>query len=367
MFEGLRGVILAPHPHTQGAVPRIAAWLASGLSASDWSVEVWSWGKREDDESVVSKVVARTLDAVGIGRRLRSIGGVDFLVVKSGLDWKSVTRDLLLVTVVRRHAAAVILQPHGSQTERLLRPGGRVFKWAVAQLLRRIDGMFLLSSEEVDAVARFSPSTRAFLVRNPYDPLCLNSTPVKVREDQYRVLFVGRMVPEKGVLDLVSAAADTDGRGVLEVTFVGAGPAADAARVLADSLGISESVHLVGLCNAQELHEAYVHADVLALPTYWPEGFPTVFAEAMGFGLPIVCTPVRGASDYLVDGVHAVFVQPKDSVGLRDALLKLRDDAELRRDMSRNNLDRVQMFAPAVVADHYRQCIEDVMDHRRGR
>jgi glycosyltransferase involved in cell wall biosynthesis len=360
MFRCVRGVILAPHPHTQGAVPRIAAWLASGLTESGWSVEVWPWGKREDGEILSSKVISRALDAVGIGRRLRSLGGVDFVVVKSGLDWKSVLRDLLLVSCVRKSVPAIILQPHGSQVERLSSPRGRLFKCAAAALLAHVDAVFLLSTEEIQAVEGFAPRTNAYLVRNPYDPGCLDSTPVSVHEGRLNVLFVGRMVREKGVLDLVAAAADSDGRGVLDITFVGRGPAEDEVNELVETLGLGDTVHLRGLGDARALRDAYLGADVLALPSY-SEGFPTVLAEAMGFGLPIVCTAIRGAVDHLTDGVHAIFVQPKDSAGLRRALLRLRDDAELRRRMSRSNLSRVQRFDPAVVARHYGECIMDVI------
>jgi len=268
---------------------------------------------------------------------------------------------MLLVTVVRRHASTIILQPHGSQAERLCGSGNRIFKLAVARLLRHIDGVFLLSSEEVEAVTAFSPNTQAFLVRNPYDPACLKSTPVEIRDDQYRVLFVGRMVREKGVLELVAAAADSDGRGALSISFVGDGPAVAEAQTLADRLGLSDFVEFCGLADAGALRKAYLSAQVLALPSY-SEGFPTVISEAMGFGLPVVCTRIRGAADYLVDGINALFVQPKDVTGLRHALISLRDDPALRRRIGTANLEGVKAFDPSLVANHYKECIERTRD-----
>ena len=330
-----------------------------------WSVEVWPWGKRSDSEGLLTKVRSRFSDVLCIRQRLRDCGSVDFLVIKSGLDWKSVIRDLTLVALVRRYAQVIILQPHGSQVERLARAQERLFKWAVAHLLARVEGVFLLSSDEVNAVASFSPQTPVYQVRNPYDPACLDSTPISIEASRMNVLFVGRMVREKGLLDIVCASADAEGRGVLDITFVGQGPAEGEARRLAESLGLKDSVHFLGLGDAESLHKAYLNADVLALPTYWPEGFPTVLAEAMGFGLPIVCTAIRGATDYLIDGVNAVFVEPKDPAGLRKALLDLRDDPEMRRRMSESNLERVRLFEPSIVARHYGECIVDVIARKQ--
>ncbi|MDI6711718.1 MAG: glycosyltransferase [Anaerosomatales bacterium] len=300
-----------------------------------------------------------------IAHHIRAKGGIDFALINSGLDWKSVLRDVALVCQIREDVRVIVLQPHGSQAQRLTGSGSLMFKQLVARLIAQVDAVFLLSSEEVNQVQRFAPRARVHHVKNPYDPAWLQSSRIPIREGQFNVLFVGRVVREKGVLDLVSAAADVDGRGALDVTLVGAGPEEDGVRRLVRDLGLERSVRLAGLADAAALREAYASADVLALPSY-TEGFPTVVAEAMGFGLPVVCTRIRGLADYLTDGVHTIFVEPGDPAGLRQALLNLRDDIGLRRQMSENNLRLVREFRPSTVAGEYRGIINELIARKRS-
>ena len=89
-----------------------------------------------------------------------------------------------------------------------------------------------------------------------------------------------------------------------------------------------------------------------------------MLAEAMGLGLPPVCTRIRGAVDHLVSGCNALFVEAHQPSDVRDKLMRLRDDSELRDEMSRANLELVKRFAPNVVAATYRRAIEDVVESR---
>ena len=65
-------------------------------------------------------------------------------------------------------------------------------------------------------------------------------------------------------------------------------------------------------CSGDDLDNAYRSTDVFVLPSY-REGFPLVVMEAMGYGLPIVTTPIRGCADHLAPGVHALYARAKGS------------------------------------------------------
>ncbi len=341
-----------------GSVPRIASWLAEGLNAVGWSVEVWPWGKRSDSEGLVGKVFARSRDAKELAARIRA-SEPDFVVIKSGLDWKSVTRDIVLARSIRPYVPTVVLHPHGSQSDRLMARGDWLFKVAVRSLLVHVDGVFVLSSQEREALERFRPETSVQVVDNPYDPACLGEAPRIAEDGRFRVLFVGRLVRDKGVFELVEAAADVDGKGALETTLVGDGPVRAAlARRVAD-LGLADRVTFLGAAEGEALAEQYRHADVLALPSY-SEGFPTVVSEAMGFGLPIVCTGIRGLRDHLEEGRNALFVETKSAASLRAALVRLKEDPALATAMGLANRELVRRFEPSEVAERYKLAIEAV-------
>jgi glycosyltransferase involved in cell wall biosynthesis len=81
----------------------------------------------------------------------------------------------------------------------------------------------------------------------------------------------------------------------------------------------------------------------------------------MAAGLPIVTTPTRGISDHLVDGVHALFVPPRDPRALADAIERLLRDSALRKRMSGANRAKVRDFAPEKVAGQYLRALEEIV------
>lgn len=108
------------------------------------------------------------------------------------------------------------------------------------------------------------------------------------------VLGVGRLVPEKGFADLLSAAAVAQPR--LRVTIVGDGPQRPLLVDHATTLGVG--LRLLGRLSPAELRRAYTEADVVAQPSH-REGFGLVAAEALAAGVPVIATDSGGARDVL--------------------------------------------------------------------
>jgi glycosyltransferase involved in cell wall biosynthesis len=147
------------------------------------------------------------------------------------------------------------------------------------------------------------------------------------------VLFVGRLSPEKGILDLVQAA---DG---MELVVAGDGPLRD--RVPGAR----------GLVPHDELGPLYERAAVVAVPSH-REGFGVACLEAMAYGRPVVASAVGGLLDLVVDGETGLLVPPRDVPALRAALERLLGDAELRRRLGEAARERVrERFAWPAVTD----------------
>ncbi|MGH8883945.1 MAG: glycosyltransferase [Egibacteraceae bacterium] len=120
------------------------------------------------------------------------------------------------------------------------------------------------------------------------------------RGGPFRVLAVGRMVPEKGFADLVAAVAQL--RRPAALTIIGEGPERKRLAGLARALGVA--LELPGQVDLAGLHRAYVEADVVVQPSH-REGLGLVAAEALAMGLPVVATDSGGARDVL-DGLVPV-------------------------------------------------------------
>lgn len=143
-----------------------------------------------------------------------------------------------------------------------------------------------------------------------------------------RVLFVGRLVPEKAPEILLEAIARL--RRPVEVVLIGQGLLADslAGRMGRENLG--DRVRLLGPVGQDELPDWYAWADVFCLPSR-NEGVPVVLMEAMATELPVVTTRIAGIPELVEDEQSGILTTPGDAAGLAAALSRLADDPQLRQ------------------------------------
>ena len=348
----MRIFMLVQHDGIRGPVPKLTPLLVAGLRSLGCEVVTHPWGRRADVESLPKKL-RRTLQDVASVRR--AVRGVEFdvAVVSTAHDWRAVLRDIAVAPVLRRRRRPVLLQFHGSRSWILARPGGRAFKVATGALLRMADAVLVLSREEQRQIADFRPATQVVVVKNPYERKVFPALAERGRDGRLpTLLFVGRLLREKGILDLVDAMPAVLDRAPCRLVIVGDGGLERALRDRIRQLGLMTSVTLAGYLEGEELLRAYAAADVFVLPS-WSEGFPTVLAEAMDAGLPIVTTRIQGAIDHLVEGEHALFVEPRDVEGLASTLAEAIGDPGLRARMASANDRRIDLFDPRVVAREY--------------
>ena len=354
-------------PHLRGPLPKLTAPLLAMLESIGCEVVIESWGRHSDDESFRDKVVGRVDDIRRIKRTLIR-ARPDLMLVHTSHDWKTVVRDVLLLLATRGRRTPTVLQMHGSQPETLLQPGNTVFKTLSRWVVSLSDAVMVLSSEEQSTWRQFYPKGRFYVVTNPFvapnvhQPGPGSQSPWRqaMRPGVPVLLFVGRLMEKKGIFDLLNALAQLKADTEAHLLIVGDGEEREEIQRQVQQLGLAQRVTLAGYLEGEELHAAYSAAAIFVLPT-WFEGFPTVIAEAMHAGLPIVTTPLRGMADHLENGINAVFVPPRDPAAVAEALLRLLTDPLLARRMSEANRNTVRKFAPAVVANGYRHVLNDVL------
>jgi glycosyltransferase involved in cell wall biosynthesis len=142
--------------------------------------------------------------------------------------------------------------------------------------------------------------------------------------------FVGRLVRDKGVVELAEAWKSVS-RDRADAHLLVVGPFEERDAVPEDVkayLRGTPSVHLVGI--DYDTPPLYAAMDVVALPTY-REGFGVVNIEAAAMGLPVVTTNIPGCVDAVADGVTGTLVPPGDARALADAVGRYLDDPDLRR------------------------------------
>jgi glycosyltransferase involved in cell wall biosynthesis len=186
----------------------------------------------------------------------------------------------------------------------------------------RIDVPVKGSIGGVDAATRFRPAAPA--ARRA--ARCALGVP----EDARVIGFVGRLVRDKGIVELVQAWRALSAR-MADLHWVVVGPFEENDAVpeaVVAAMRSDPRIHLVGV--DWDTPRLFAAMDVVALPSY-REGFPVVALEAAAMGLPIVASRATGCVDAVEDGVTGTLVTVGSPGELESALARYLDDPALRQ------------------------------------
>lgn len=142
------------------------------------------------------------------------------------------------------------------------------------------------------------------------------------------LLFVGRLVPKKGLGHLLNALPIVvRQRSTVLLTIVGFGPEEDVLRAQVQRLGMERHVKFAGAMSQHALPELYRRAALFVAPFVRDasgdqEGLPVALMEAIGCGCPVVVGEVAGIGDLLGDIAQAVCVNPEDTQALAAAIVE---------------------------------------------
>jgi D-inositol-3-phosphate glycosyltransferase len=262
---------------------------------------------------------------------------------------------LAVPLVVTFHALGVIRREHHGDDDGF--PPERI---AIEQRVVR----------EADRIVAECPQDRADLLRAyGADPSRLSMVPCGVDLQQFRpgsrqearralglgddefiVLQLGRMVPRKGVDNVIQAMAHLDHGQPLRLLVVGGnsadpddGSTAEITRLkrFAMHAGVASKVSFVGQQQRDALRNYYLAADVF-VSTPWYEPFGITPLEAMACGTPVIGSDVGGIRYSVVDGVTGFLVPPREPIALAQRLTQLRANPALAAAMGRAGACRVR-------------------------
>jgi len=190
------------------------------------------------------------------------------------------------------------------------------------EMLPRYRAVAVASEHMARELSRHGASTRVVRYPPAWAPQTSRPEP---RAQRGVVLLAGRLTREKGVRQLARAveqAAAALGR-QLVLRVAGAGP--EEAWLRARVPGRWSRIQLLGWLAPAELQAQMREADVLAMPSVWPEPFGLSGIEAGGVGLPAVAYPVGGIPEWLEAGVGGELVEgaPASVGALAAALVKV--------------------------------------------
>lgn len=163
-----------------------------------------------------------------------------------------------------------------------------------------------------------------------------------------RCLSIGRLVAFKGFDILIDACAQLKDRRLdFACEIIGDGSLRDDLEQRVVNHNLQERIHFAGEQSQNYVLTALRNCDVFVLASSVDERgasdiFPTVIAEAMASGKPVISTTVAGIPELVVNGETGLLVAPRDVNALADAMERLAIDEKLRSDFGRASRERIE-------------------------
>ena len=170
-------------------------------------------------------------------------------------------------------------------------------------------------------------------------------------EQNFVILVVAHLIPEKGVEVAIRALAGLPSHAILWI--VGEGQHRDVLQGLAQSLGVQRRITFFGLHS--EVCQFMQAADCLVCPSLWKEAAGLVILEAMACGLPVIGSAVGGIPEFVTSGETGYLFPAGDHVALADLLRRLSSSPTQLREM------REQARAQAVTKFSHKTRVTDAL------
>lgn len=204
---------------------------------------------------------------------------------------------------------------------------------------------------------------RIDIIKNGVDTNFFTSPNTKVKREEFSILYVGRLVYSKGLIDLVKSAKYVC-KEFPNVSFIliGDGNLRPVLEKMVHKLRLKNNFLFLGIVTSRkELLNYYQRNSIFVLPSY-SEGMPSSILEAMSCGMPIVATNISGINEIIVDGEAGLLVPPRNPERLADAIIKLLSDEKLRRKMGSVGRKKVEKeFSWKKIAKKVKKIYENML------
>ncbi|HQA07418.1 MAG TPA: glycosyltransferase family 4 protein [Syntrophomonadaceae bacterium] len=210
------------------------------------------------------------------------------------------------------------------------------------------------------------PKEDVRVIPNGVDPDLFTTLPAQPRfninADDKVVFFIGRLVPEKGVWQLIQCFPQVLEREPKAVLYIGGrGPQQAQLEKLARDLGVDARVTFTGFITKEDRNYVYNQARVAVFPSLY-EPFGIVALEAMATHTPVIVGNVGGLAEIVENRVNGLKVTPGSVNELAQAIIELLTDTELANQLQETGYETVKsVYGWEVIArstlDVYREVI----------
>lgn len=231
----------------------------------------------------------------------------------------SLIKDLVLIRFAHKYGARAVVHFHFGRTPELLKSDGWESK-LIKRVLKKVDASIAMDKKSFDAL-NDAGYKNVYYLPNPITDSIIEKAEKdgkQIRRFPGKILYVGQVLPTKGVFELVEACKSIEG---IQLHIVGKAQEAIIEN-LKNIIGeYGDRILIRGAMDRDSVFKELLSSELFILPSY-SEGFPNVVLEAMACHCPIIATNVGAIPEMLnVEGeACGICIKPKDVDSIKMAI-----------------------------------------------
>ena len=298
----------------------------------------------------------------------------DIVHLNPSLDARSFFRDGLFMFQSKLRGRQVLVFIHGWRDSFEEKITG-LLKWFFAATYGRADRFIVLAKRFANCLSKWGVAVPIDLGTTTIDDCLLDGFSIDekagsfVNMQEVRLLYISRLEPEKGALELVTAVYTLMKNGTpLMLTIAGDGPAME--RILFMVSGMGEhrkNINIAGYVHGQKKTDILKSHHLFCFPTQYGEGMPISVLEAMAFGMPVITCPVGGLADFFEDEKMGVLIETNEPGLIAESITRLVSDRQHMVEVSQYNYHFAQRrFLSSIAAGELRVCYRSMCHESPG-
>lgn len=263
--------------------------------------------------------------------------------INTSMEVKSYWRDLVYLLLAKAMGKRVLYQVHGGALPQVFFGGNPFLTGLLRRVLRAADVVVLLAQCELQGYRSFDPALALDVIPNAIDAGSDPGAKPLAPQRPLSLVYVGRLAESKGLFDLIEAMRLVRAAGVaVTLSLAGSGPLEAELRARVAALRLDDDVRFLGPVFGAAKETVWRQADLFGFPTWHQEGLPYALLESMAARTPVLVCPVGAIADVMQDGVHGVFLPPRQPQALADAIVRLDGDRALLARMGQACRERIE-------------------------
>ena len=268
---------------------------------------------------------------------------IDVIHVCSSASF-SLLKDIYLLLLAKKHNKKIVFHYHFGLIPELKNKGN--LEWLLLRFVAgHADNTIVMTMDSLHAL-QDSELQRVSYLPNPITEVfgaTLSKWENIVERVPGRIAYVGHIVPNKGVREIVESCRSLDH---VDIRLIGEAPSdtfVTTLNTMMNGAATGTTLSFIGKVPQDDVVKELLSTELFIFPSYF-EGFPNAILEAMACGCPIIASNVGAIPEMLDinDSPCGICIPSHDADALRKAIIVLRNDPEKRLELAKNAKHRVE-------------------------